>query len=268
MDLVNPGPLSLAIAAGLVVLLALLNLRWNRPTSRDLLWSMVRMGVQLALIGLVLEFLFRQVSLVWVSAIACVMLLAAGREVVARQRRHLQGAWAWAIGTGSMFISSLTLTVLALTVLLHVEPWYQPQYAIPLLGMLLGNTLNGIAIAMDRVTQGAVTQRQVIETRLALGHTWQQATGTIRQEALQSALIPTINSMAAAGIVALPGMMTGQILAGAPPATAVAYQILILLLIAAGTGFATLFTAWAGTRRLFDARQRLRLDRLTAPRNN
>ena len=89
------------------------------------------------------------------------------------------------------------------------------------------------------------------------------AVGEIRRDAVRSGLIPVINAMAAAGIVSLPGMMTGQILAGTPPAIAVKYQILIMFVIAVGTGFGTLAAVSAGARRLFDARERLRLDRLT-----
>ncbi|MEW8367295.1 MAG: ABC transporter permease, partial [Candidatus Thiodiazotropha taylori] len=78
----------------------------------------------------------------------------------------------------------------------------------------------------------------------------------------RSGLIPIINAMAAAGIVSLPGMMTGQILAGTPPMEASKYQILIMLLIAAGTGFGATAAVWIGAKRLFDDRERLRLDRL------
>jgi putative ABC transport system permease protein len=75
-------------------------------------------------------------------------------------------------------------------------------------------------------------------------------------------MIPMINAMAAAGIVSLPGMMTGQILSGTPPVEAVKYQILIMFMITAGAGFGTLTAVWLAGRRLFDERQRLRLDRL------
>ena len=79
-------------------------------------------------------------------------------------------------------------------------------------------------------------------------------------------MMPIINAMTAAGVVSLPGMMTGQILAGAPPVEAVKYQILIMFLIAACTGFGTLMAVWLGSRHLFDERQRLRLDRLRETR--
>jgi putative ABC transport system permease protein len=161
-----------------------------------------------------------------------------------------------------MFVSSFSITVLALTVVIRVSPWYEPQYAIPLLGMLLGNTMNGIALALDRLTQTSWEQRSVIEARLMLGQDWKDSIGDIRKESIRSGLIPIINAMTVAGLVSLPGMMTGQILAGSPPWEAVKYQILIMFLIASGTGFGTLAAAWMGSRRLFDERQRLRLDRL------
>jgi putative ABC transport system permease protein len=83
---------------------------------------------------------------------------------------------------------------------------------------------------------------------------------------MRSGLMPIINSMAAAGVVSLPGMMTGQILAGAPPLEAVKYQILIMFLIAGGTGLGTMLAVWLGAKRLFDNRERLRLDRLAPAR--
>jgi putative ABC transport system permease protein len=128
---------------------------------------------------------------------------------------------------------------------------------------VLGNTMNGIALGLDRLTQDAAQRRPVIEARLMLGQGWQQAIGDIRREAMRVGLIPIINAMAAAGIVSLPGMMTGQILAGTPPLEAVKYQILVMFLIAGGTGFGTMVAVNLAARRLFDERHRLRLERVT-----
>jgi putative ABC transport system permease protein len=190
------------------------------------------------------------------------MLLVAGREVMVRQERRFRGWWGYAVGTVSMFLSSFAVTVFALVVILGDSPWYTPQYAIPLLGMLLGNTMNGIAIAMDRLTQSAWEQRNTIEARLMLGEPWDTAIADYRRQAIRSGMIPIINAMAVAGIVSLPGMMTGQILAGAAPVEAVKYQILIMFLIATGTGLGTLAAVSIGSRHLFDTRERLCLDRL------
>ena len=254
--------IDLMIAASLVVLLAVLSMRLQSNISRQLLIASVRTALQLALIGLVLKVLFENASLVWVTILAFIRLLIAGREVMVRQEYRFKGWWGYAMGTFSMFLSSFAVTIFALIVILGDDPWYTPQYAIPLLGMLLGNTMNGIAIAMDRLTHTAWEQRQVIEARLMLGERWDDAISDYRRQAIRSGMIPIINAMAAAGVVSLPGMMTGQILAGAAPMDAVKYQILIMFLIAAGTGLGTLVAVGLGSKHLFDERQRLCLDRL------
>lgn len=255
--------LDLMLAAVLVLLLALTSRRFHPRLAGQLLIAAVRTVIQLTLIGLVLKALFASVNLVWIGILSLVMLFIAGHEVMARQHRRFSGRWGYGIGVVSMFISSFSVTLFALLIVVRNEPWYQPQYAIPLLGMLLGNTMNGIALALDRLTQMAWDQRALIEAQLMLGHSMQQAIVEIKKQVFRSGLIPIINAMAAAGIVSLPGMMTGQILAGAAPVEAVKYQILIMFLIAAGAGFGTLAAVQLGVRRLFDDRQRLRLERLT-----
>ncbi len=255
----------LAIAAVLVLLLALLSIRLRSNISQQLIIAAIRTAVQLTLVGLVLKVLFANAGFGWVMLMALIMLLVAGREVMARQERRFKGWLGYAVGTFSMFLSSFAVTVFALVVILGEDPWYTPQYAIPLLGMLLGNTMNGIAIAMDRLTGTAWEQRAVIEARLMLGERWDQAIADYRRQAIRSGMIPIINAMAAAGIVSLPGMMTGQILAGAPPVEAVKYQILIMFLISAGTGLGTLAAVSIGSKQLFDERQRLCLERLRQP---
>lgn len=264
MNIIELSPWELAIAAGLVLALAILTWRTRLGVSSGMLVAALRTVVQLSLIGLVLEALFSAVRLYWIALIAIVMLLMAGREVVARSRRRLTGPWSFGIGTLSMFLSSFSITVLTLVVIIGPDPWYQPQYSIPLLGMMLGNTMTGVALGLDRLTDGVYRQRALIENRLMLGDRWQDAVSDIRRDAMRSGMIPSINAMAAAGVVSLPGMMTGQILAGAPPALAVQYQILIMFVITAGTGFGTLAAVLSGSRRLFDERERLRLDRLKA----
>ena len=263
--MVELSTIDLLIAAMLVVALALMSIRLQSNISRQLIIAAVRTAVQLTLIGLVLNVLFENATLGWVALMAFFMLFVAGREVMMRQERRFKGWWGYAAGTFSMFLSSFAVTVFALVVILGNDPWYAPQYAIPLLGMLLGNTMNGIAISMDRLTHAAWEQRHIIEARLMLGETSDEAISEYRRQAVRSGMIPIINAMAAAGIVSLPGMMTGQILAGVLPVDAVKYQILIMFLISAGTGLGTLAAVKIGARRLFDDRQRLCLDRLREP---
>lgn len=252
----------IAISAGLVIALAVLSFYQRLALERQILIAGARTIIQLLLVGMVLKALFSDARLIWVMLMATVMLLVAGYEVMARQKRRLQGVWGFGIGTVSMFITSFTVTLFALLVIIGNEPWYQPQYAIPLLGMMLGNTMNGIAISLDRLMSGAWQQRTMIEGRLMLGQGWQEAIGELRRDALRAGMIPTINGMATVGIVSLPGMMTGQILSGTIPVEAVKYQILIMFMISAGAGFGAVIALHLGAKRLFDERQRLRLERL------
>lgn len=267
MEIIDLQWWKLALAALLLLLLALCSHLLRLGVGRRLLIAGSRTVIQLSLIGLVLEALFATSELHWIALLALTMTLIAGREVNARQKRPFRGVWGFGIGTLSMFVSTFAVTVLTLTVIIGPEPWYAPQYAIPLLGMMLGNTMTGIALSLDRLTETVWQQRAVIENRLMLGHPWQQAIGDSRREAMRSGMIPAINAMAAAGIVSLPGMMTGQILAGSAPSLAVKYQILVMLTITVGTGFGAVAAVAAASRRLFDDRQRLRTDRLRAARD-
>ena len=266
MNMIHLSGLDLTIAAVLIVLLGIITAALKLGLTKTLYIAAIRTTVQLLLIGFVLKALFENVHLGWMTLLAIIMLLVAGREIMARQKRPFAGRWGYGLGTLSMFVSSFVLTLFALTVIIGTEPWYQPQYAIPLLGMMLGNTMTGVALAMDRLTESAYQQRMVIETRLALGQHWREAIGNIARESTRVGMLPMINAMAAAGIISLPGMMTGQILAGSPPMEAVKYQILIMFMITAGTGFATVLATWLGAKRLFDDRHRLRLERLRSSR--
>ncbi|MCB1789773.1 MAG: iron export ABC transporter permease subunit FetB [Gammaproteobacteria bacterium] len=260
--LISLTPFDLALAAGLVLAVAALSWRLRLDIGRRMLIASLRSTLQLLLLGLVLKTLFHSSHPGLVAALATLMLGVAGYEVMARQKHPLRGFWGFGTGTVSMFLSSFSITLLALLTVLQPTPWYTPQYAIPLLGMLLGNTMTGIAVALDNLTRQTVDKRQQIEARLALGQTAADAIGDIRRDALRAGLIPIVNSMATAGIVSLPGMMTGQILAGSPPMEAAKYQLLILFLIAAGTGFGSVVAVMVASHRLFDVRARLRRDRL------
>lgn len=263
MDVIALSVWDLGIAALFVCVLSLLSLLLSLGLEWKILLFSCRMTIQLLFIGVVLRFLFADSSLVMVLLMAAVMLLAAGREVLARQNIRLKGVVGYVIGTGAMFISSFSISLLALLAIIGVEPWYTPQYAIPLLGMLLGNTMTGVSLALDRMTDQFHKERSIVEQRLLLGQTWQEASSDIRRDSMRTGMVPIINSMAAAGLVSLPGMMTGQILGGTPPIEAVKYQILIMFLIAAGTGFGVISAIWMAGYHLFDKRHRLCLENLT-----
>ena len=130
--------------------------------------------------------------------------------------------------------------------------------------MMLGNTLTSISLGLETLTTTARRERAAIEGHIALGATRTEALGPVMRQALKTGMMPIINSMSATGLVFLPGMMTGQILAGADPVQATKYQLLVMFLIAGGTALGVLLAIFGGVWRLTDERHRLRLDRLRA----
>lgn len=252
--------LQLALAAGLMLVSVGLSWRLRLGLGRDIAISTVRMVVQLLLVGLILDWVFSLQSPWLVLGIGLVMTLLAAHSAAGRPRRSYPQLFLDSFV--SILVSSLLLTGLVLRGILDVQPWYLPQYLVPILGMVLGNSLTGVSLAVDRFTAGLVTGRAEIEGLLALGATRREAARGPLREALRAGMIPTLNSMAVMGIVSLPGMMTGQILAGAAPQTAVRYQILIMFVIAGSTVLGCLLSLELAFRRLFDPRHRLRVDRL------
>ncbi|MEC7225023.1 MAG: iron export ABC transporter permease subunit FetB [Verrucomicrobiota bacterium] len=252
----------IVLAGLLILLLGFFTWRSDLSIAKPLLIASLRMIVQLFLIGLILVYIFSINHPLLVLLIAMIMLLVAGREVSARQKYSIKGLWSYGIGTSSMFVSSFAVSIFGLWAIIRPENWWDPRYAIPVLGMLLGNTMTAVALSIDRFTANVWNDREVIEARLILGENAREAIKDIVKDSLRSGLMPVINSMAIAGIVSLPGMMTGQILAGNSPNDAVRYQIVIWLLIAVGCGFGSMIAVKMVSKKLFDERDRLRIDRI------
>lgn len=256
------GWVDLAVSALLIVLAGAVSLAWGLGIHHRLLISAVRSVVQLLLLALVLQWLFVHAS-PWLTGLAAAVMLGfAANEIFGRQDRRLTGAWGYGAGGLAITLAATAVTLFALAGPVRPDPWYDPRYAIPLLGMILGNVMTGIAVGLNTLTAAVARDRTAIEARLALGHSRWRALGDTVRHALRTGLIGIVNSMSAAGIVFIPGMMTGQILAGQPPEEAARWQILILFLIAGATAVGTVTAVMLTVARLTDDRHRLRLDRL------
>ncbi len=257
-------PFDIAIAAVLIVVDGVLSVILRLGLHRRLAWAATRMVVQLVLIGYVLRIVFAIAS-PWVTlAVVVTMVAIAGREVAARPEQRLGHFGNYAVGATAVAIATFLTAILALTTAIRPRPWYDPHYAIPLVGIVLGNVLNGASLALDSMLGGVVRERGAIEAQLALGASFYQAMRGLIRESVRRALVPIINQMSAAGIVTLPGIMTGQILAGLDPLEAAKYQILLMFLLSGGSGLAAVAVVYLAAMRLTDERQRLRIDRLTA----
>jgi putative ABC transport system permease protein len=253
----------LAIAASLIVLDGVLSVVLRLGLHRQLAIAAIRMVVQLVLVGFILRGVFAIASPLLTLGVVLAMIAIAGREVAARPEQRLARFGNYTIGASAVAFATLLTAILALTTAIRPNPWYDPRYAIPLAGIVLGSVLNGASLALDALLSGVMQQRAAIEARLALGGTIGQAMRPLIRDAIRRALLPIVNQMSAAGLVTLPGIMTGQILAGMAPMEAVKYQILLMFLLAGGSGLAAVAVTFLGARRLTDDRQRLRIDRLT-----
>ena len=239
-----------ALAASLILVNGAISLWLRLGLSRTLLWASLRATTQLLLVGLVLEWVFRLDRLEGVLVVASVMTLIAGVTANGRNGYRYPGiGWNTIL---SVWASGWLVAGFALLVVIRDESsWYRPQFAIPLLGMILGNTLNGITVGLNAFTESLYGQRAGVETRLALGASRREAALPLIRKSLRLGMMPIINSMLVVGIVSLPGMMTGQILSGTAPIEAVKYQIVILFLIASGTAVGTTTAVLLSYRRLF-----------------
>ncbi|MGB7182725.1 MAG: iron export ABC transporter permease subunit FetB [Burkholderiaceae bacterium] len=250
------------LASVFLVLNALLSVWLRLGLERQIVVSATRMVVQLFLVGLVLRTVFA-IGSVWPTLlVACVMAGFAAFEIRARQSRRLSGLWGFSLGGGAMLLAGSVVTLSALMVQIQPQPWWSPQYAIPLFGMILGNTMTGISLGLDSLQESLYRDRRAVEAQLMLGRSRWRAVQPATRRALRGGFTPIINAMAATGVVSLPGMMTGQILAGVDPREAVKYQLLVMFLICGATGLGVIAAVFASAWRLTDKRDRLRLDRM------
>lgn len=248
----------LMVAAGLVLIAGAVSVGLRLDMERRLALASIRTVMQLLLVGYVLKWVFGLDNPVPLVAVLALMLVAASRAAVRRPSRSFQGA---ALGAFAMLVLSGLLTTFTVTVaVVHVRPWYDPRYTIPLLGMVLGNGLTGISLCIDHVLEEFDARRPVVEMELAHGATgWEAARDGLRN-GVRRGMIPIINSMMVVGLVSLPGMMTGQILAGADPLNAVKYQIVVMFMVAAATSLGCMLIAVYVQRRLFNRKHQLRAD--------
>ncbi len=240
-----------ALAAALVVVNGAISVALKLGLERSLLIASVRTVLQLLLVGMVLESVFRWDRWYVVMGLACAMTLIAGVSAAGRNEWRYRGMRSDSVV--AVWVSAWLVTAFALfAVMPHIEHWYQPQYAIPLLGMVLGNTLNGISVGLSTFTTTLVADREQVDGLLALGASrWEAAGGSIRR-AVSTGMLPVINSMMIVGIVSLPGMMTGQLMTGMNPIEAVKYQIVIMFLIAAATTMGTVGVVLLCYNRMFN----------------
>ncbi len=239
----------LALATVFVVVTGVISLRLSLGVEKDLAIATVRTYLQLLALGLVLGWVFAHSQWWLVIAILLVMIATAAQIILRRSPDAPKGVYISSFV--SMLVTGFVVTFVVTGAIIQVSPWYRADYVIPIAGMVLGNSMNGIALALERVFADLDSRAEEILALTALGaSTWEAAFPSVRS-ALRAGLMPTINSMAAVGIVFIPGMMAGQILAGADPLAATGYQIVVMLMVAAATALGSVLAVrWTYKRRV------------------
>lgn len=211
--------------------------------------------IQLLFIGYLLDFIFAIENVYAVIFIVTIMITIAAIVTRNRISKKIQGLLQ--IVWMALFFSSTFTLGYAIILIIQPEKWYEPQYLIPLMGMILGNILNGASLSGERLASMITNNVLEVETYLSLGATPKEAIAKYKTEAIRIGLIPTLNTMMIVGIVSLPGMFTGQVLGGNNPLDAASYQILILFMIALANLLTTLLITEGIYRRFFNKEAQL-----------
>lgn len=252
--------LDVALAALLIIVNGVISLALQLDLERKLAWAAVRTVVQLLAVGYLLGWVFHYNRWFVVLPLMVVMTLIAGFAGADRGRNSYRGQRGDSVA--SIWVSSWLVAAVGLFVIIRIHPWYEPQYVIPILGMVLGNALTGVALGMERMTEELAAHRDRVEMMLSLGATRWEAAQFAARQAVRAGMIPTLNQMSVVGLVSLPGMMTGQVLAGQSPLGAVRYQIVVMFLIASAAGLGTVLAVLLTYRRLFSVDHRFLVDRI------
>ncbi len=255
-SIIHIDALRLVLSTCLVLVAGLVSVSFRLDMEKRLAVAAVRTVVQLLLIGVLLRTIFQLDNLWVILGLATVMAAIAGRAAVGRLSLKTEGLQGFTFVT--LIVCGLATTLFVTKIVVGAHPWYKPQYLIPILGMILGNSLTGLSLCMDSLMKAFVQRREEIETELALGATaWEAARPAIR-EAVRKGMVPIINSMTVVGLVSIPGMMTGQILSGTDPFEAVKYQIVVMFMLAASVSLSSMGISSLMFRKFFNARHQLR----------
>lgn len=253
---VNLNIWQLVAAYVFVIILILIVKMRGIAREKQILLSTVRMTVQLVLVGYLLVYLFDNINPFFTIGVVIIMEVFAVYNIFKRAKYRLSKRLKRAVAI-SMTIGTLSCLFYFLLVVLRVNPWYNPRYFIPIAGMIIGNSMTGVSVGVNQLVDGMQTKKHLVESALMLGASPKIAAKDIVNSAFDSAILPTINSMLGMGIIFLPGMMTGQILSGTSPLTAIEYQIAIMLSILGSVALTVVIFVQLGYKSFFNSEDQL-----------
>ncbi|MBN2222396.1 MAG: iron export ABC transporter permease subunit FetB [Vallitaleaceae bacterium] len=262
--IINLNLLQLLAAYLFVVLLLIIVKLKGIPREQEILIASIRMTLQLILTGNLLLYLFKNPSPLLTLLVLAAMEVFSILTIIKKNKKRLSPKLKKIIAF-SMSLGSVSCLFYFLLLVIQIQPWYLPQYFIPIAGMLIGNSMTGISLGVNRLLDGFEGEKHLIEGALMLGASPKVAAKQVVSRAFDASILPTINSMVGMGIVFLPGMMTGQILSGTSPTTAIEYQIAIMLGILGSVSLTVILFLQLGYRAFFNEKDQLIEEPYTTP---
>lgn len=250
-------PLALGLAYATILVSVIVSRVLRLPLGKELIVSTVRMGVQLALVGVYLTWLFEWNHPALTAGYLLLMLAAANWSVLRNGGLRLT---LFPLTFTGLLLGIGTVLVFYLAFVFQPRPFYEARTVIPIAGMLLGNSMNRSIVTLERFYSSLRDDTDGYVSLLTLGASVDEATLPYLRAAYRAGIGPWLAVIATMGVVSLPGMMTGQILGGSAPMVAIKYQVAIVLAIFLSTELSTLLMIQLSRRRAFDSFGLLRAD--------
>jgi len=249
---VELGIMQFSLIYLLLIIVLIIMKRSKVNQTKLLLIASLRMSVQLVIVGYILQYVFKNPNPLF-TIIFLILMIAFSIHRVLESRKGLNNNFKIAIGA-SLTFTGLFILIFFVTVIVG-KSIFNPQYTIPLAGMIIGNAMTGVNIAIKTFMDDISHEKNKINTLLNLGVEPKAILKPFANNALETALIPTLNSMLGMGIIFLPGMMTGQMLSGTLPTTAIMYQIAIMIAICTSVCLTVFLSLNLGYKSLYNSRQ-------------
>ena len=238
----------------IVILIIMKKCKINQ--SKLVIVASIRMTLQLFLAGLILTYIFDNPHPLF-TVLYLVVMTGFSIHMILPKHKDLNRKFKIIISS-SLAVCGISILAFYIIVVLG-ENFFNPQYTIPLSGMIVGNAVGGIALGLKSLKENLSAQRAKIDTLINMGVTPQKTLLPIVNQAIETATLPTIITMISMGIIKLPGMMTGQMLAGAVPMTAILYQISVIIAIAVVTCLTVFCSLYFGYKTLWNERNQLKI---------
>lgn len=248
---VDIGYVELVAAAALMLVAGAVSWRLELGLTKRIAVSSIRMFAQLLASGLVLVYLF-QYQTWWLVLLVLVFMVVAATQIATTRVKNSVPGLRFSVFV-SLLLSSVAVGLIVAEGVVHADPWYNARQLVPIAGMIIGNAMSATAVAIDRLLADLDGRSDEMFTLVALGAAAKEAAFPSLKAAIGAGMTPVLATMSAAGIVTIPGMMSGQLLAGADPLAAAKYQIVVMLMLSAANTIAIVSACFLTYRKRFDA---------------